>query len=244
MRRTLLIVGLILVGGAAGFGLAYLASQKLSTTTQQLPVIINSETLPNGRNFEIPGDRRGSGAGMFGGGMMQPYLNQSPNSSATRITLDQAVAQVDSAVSSMGSDLSVAEVMEFERNFYAVVTEKSSGRGAFELLVDPYSGEVSYEIGPNMMWNLKYGHMGSTLTITQDNTLSLTEAKDLAQKALDQEVNGATVEGTGFDFYGYYTFDYQVNGTIAGMLSVNGSSGQAWFHTWHGTFISEKELSQ
>jgi len=244
MRRILLIVGLILVGGAAGVGLAYLVSQKLSTKTQQLPVIINSETLPNGRNFEVPGGRRGSGTGMFGGGMMQPYLNQSPNSSATRITLDQAVEKVNSAVSSLGSDLSVAEVMEFERNFYAVVIEKSTGRGAFELLVDPYSGAVSNEIGPNMMWNLKYGHMGGTLTITQDNTLSISEASDLAQKALDQEVNGATVEGTGYDFYGYYTFDYQVNGTIAGMLSVNGSSGQAWFHTWHGTFISEKELSQ
>ena len=244
MRKTLLIVLLVLVGGAAGFGLAYLVSQKLSTTTQSLPVIINSETLPDGRNFDGPGDRRGNGFGMFGGGMMQPYSNQAPNTNATRITLDQAVEKVNSAVSSMGSDLSVAEVMEFERNFYAVVIEKSTGRGAFELLVDPYSGAVSYEVGPNMMWNLKYGHMGSTLTITQDNTLSLSEASDLAQKALDQEVNGATVEGTGFDFYGYYTFDYQVNGTIAGMLSVNGSSGQVWFHTWHGTFISEKELSQ
>ncbi len=244
MRKTLLILLLVLVGGAAGFGLAYLVSQKLSTTTQSLPVINSPENLPNGRNFGVPGDRRGYGYGMFGGGMMQPYDNQAPNTNATRITLDQAVEKVNSAVSSMGGDLSVAEVMEFERNFYAVVIEKSTGRGAFELLADPYSGAVSYEVGPNMMWNLKYGHMGGALTITQDNTLSLSEASDLAQKALDQEVNGATVEGTGYDFYGYHTFDYQVNGVIAGMLSVNGSSGQVWFHTWHGAFISEKELSQ
>jgi hypothetical protein len=26
------------------------------------------------------------------------------------------------------------------------------------------------------------------------------------------------------------------------MLSVNGYTGQIWYHTWHGNFISEKEF--
>ena len=56
-------------------------------------------------------------------------------------------------------DLGVVEVMEFEKNFYAQVAEKSTEINAFELLIDPYTGVVWPEYGPNMMWNTKYGHM-------------------------------------------------------------------------------------
>jgi hypothetical protein len=45
------------------------------------------------------------------------------------------------------------------------------------------------------------------------------------------------------EFYGYYTFDFTVNGKIAGMLSVNGNTGQVWYHSWHGDFIQEVEFT-
>jgi hypothetical protein len=35
-----------------------------------------------------------------------------------------------------------------------------------------------------------------------------------------------------------YNFDVLQNGKTYGMLSVNGYSGQVWYHTWHGTFIA------
>jgi hypothetical protein len=35
---------------------------------------------------------------------------------------------------------------------------------------------------------------------------------------------------------------FRKNGTIAGMLSVNGYSGQVWYHSWHGTFIRMKTV--
>lgn len=39
-------------------------------------------------------------------------------------------------------------------------------------------------------------------------------------------------------FYGYYTIHTLTeDGDIAGMLSVNGFSGQVWYHSWHGIFI-------
>lgn len=241
MRKTLLIVLLVILGGSAGLGLAFLVSRNANNSLLQTPGVSGS-VLPNG--LPRPSDRGGfTGRGM-GGGMMQPYNYQSPNLSAARISMDQALEKINTAVNSIGSDFVVAEVMEFDQNFYAAVLEKSTGRGAFELLVDPYAGSVSYEMGPNMMWNLKYGQMVGGLTITQDNSVTLAEAKDLAQKALDTEGKAATVAGDGVNFYGYYTFDYQIDGKIAGMLSVNGLNGQVWFHTWHGTFISEKELSQ
>jgi len=43
-------------------------------------------------------------------------------------------------------------------------------------------------------------------------------------------------------FHGYYTLHFQRAGQIAGMLSVNGSSGQVWFHSWHGGFIQSRDL--
>ena len=29
-----------------------------------------------------------------------------------------------------------------------------------------------------------------------------------------------------------------------GMLSVNGYTGQVWYHTWHGPFVQLKDLSR
>ncbi len=52
-----------------------------------------------------------------------------------------------------GSKLEVAEIMEFQYNYYVQIRDKSSHALAFELLVDPYSGRIVPEPGPNMMWN-------------------------------------------------------------------------------------------
>jgi len=30
------------------------------------------------------------------------------------------------------------------------------------------------------------------------------------------------------------------DGKVIGMLSVNGTSGQVWYHTWHGAFVQEQ----
>jgi hypothetical protein len=57
-------------------------------------------------------------------------------------------------------DLAIAEIMEFERNFYVVFYERSTGVGAFEMLIDKETGRIFPEYGPNMMWNTKYGHGG------------------------------------------------------------------------------------
>lgn len=53
--------------------------------------------------------------------------------------------------------LHVSELMEFERNYYAIVAEEETGMGAMELLIDTRNGQVTPEPGPNMMWNAKYG---------------------------------------------------------------------------------------
>ncbi len=76
-------------------------------------------------------------------------------------SLEDVETAVHDYVERLGyTGLEVTEVMEFERNYYAIVAEQDTGIGAMELLVDKDSGAVGPEPGPNMMWNAKYGMMG------------------------------------------------------------------------------------
>ena len=103
-------------------------------------------------------------------------------------------------------------------------------------------------MGPNMMWNTKYGMMRGGILGgiygTPTATMAVTEAQaqTYAQQFLDSYLPGTTV-GEATTFYGYYTFEVLSENGVYGMLSVNGYSGQVWFHNWHGTFIQEVELN-
>jgi len=143
--------------------------------------------------------------------------------------------------------LHVTEVMEFERNYYAIVAEEETGMGAMELLVDKSSGAVEPEPGPNMMWNAKYGRMGrggmmGMMSSYSDDEMVLSpdEAQDVAQRWLNVNLPGRTA-GEPDPFYGYYTLHFLNDGEIEGMLSVHGSSGDVWYHSWHGNFIAMAE---
>ena len=211
---------------------------------------------------------RGFGQGMMGGGYGQATTTQGQT-----ITLDQAVKNVQSYVDHTGNkDLAIDEVMEFQNNFYAIVKEKSTGIGAFEVLVNKSTGVVTPEVGPNMMWNTKYGMhaggesagygsgygpgyggmmggygrgmMGGQYPVTNPTgamTVTSDHAATLAQKWLDQNQPGSSVE-TPDQFYGYYTVHTLKDGKITGMLSVNGYTGQVWYHSWHGAFIQMRQM--
>lgn len=160
-------------------------------------------------------------------------------------TLLQAQEAVEAYVDRLGHEgLRVAELMEFERNYYAIVAEEESGIGAMELLIDKASGAVGPEPGPNMMWNAEYGmHGGGGMMggfATGEMTLSPEEARDVAQDWLDANLAGRTA-GAPDPFYGYYTLHFMNDGIIDGMLSVHGSSGQVWYHSWHGDFVDMTE---
>ncbi len=196
------------------------------------------------------GNPQGSGfpGGMMGGGMMggRGYgYGNAPNT--TPLSLDQAVTRAQQYVASLNTaDLAVAEVMEFSNNFYLRVKEKSTGVNAFELLVDKYSGTISPEPGPNMMWNAKYSPMstmmGGWFASSAQNSVTAAQAKDNAQQYLDVYMNRAKIADDADAFYGYYTIDILRDGKTIGMLSVNSASGAVWYHTWHGSFVAEKEI--
>ena len=91
-----------------------------------------------------------------------------------------------------------------------------------------------------MMSGGMMGWITGTTTATQ-MTVTLDQAKADAQAFLDVNYPGTTV-GSVDTFYGYYHVDVLQAGNTYGMLSVNGYSGQVWYHTWHGAFIQAIEL--
>ncbi len=164
-------------------------------------------------------------------------------------SLEEVETVVSDYVDRLGyTGMQVTEVMEFERNYYAIVAERDTGIGAMELLVDKDSGAIGPEPGPNMMWNAKYGMMGRRGGMmgmmgsyaSGEMTLSPQEAQEVAQRWLDANLPGRT-PGEADEFYGYYTLHFLNDGQIEGMLSVHGSSGEVWYHSWHGDFVTMTE---
>ena len=189
------------------------------------------------------------------------------NSDLPPLTIEESKTAAEEYLSNLeSSDLTIGETMIFDNHAYLVIKEESTGLGAFELLVDPRSRTAYPEHGPNMMWNLKYsglnhqymmggnaGMMGGSgmmsgngwsstnpANVSAEMTVTPEQAMEYAQKYLDENVSGALATSP-IQFYGYYTLDFDKDGDAAGMLSVNGFSGQVFLHTWHGTFVEEAE---
>jgi len=161
-----------------------------------------------------------------------------PNTSVSDI--EQAEDIVEKYLVALGNDFEIEEIMEFSNHFYIIIQEESTGINAFELLVDRYTGSISYEPGPNMMWNQKYGHMGRVNNSNASMPINSQQASIYAQEWLDRNYQSTSVEELKI-FYGYYTVDASRDGRIFGMLSVNGFTGEAWYHSWHGDFIRMEE---
>lgn len=113
----------------------------------------------------IPAFAQGFGPG-GGPGMMQWWWGAPAQTGGQpappALPIDQAITRARQYLGQYRNpDLVPSEIMEFANAFYVTVTEKATGKGAFALLVDRYSGNVRPEMGPPGMWNTKYGaHTG------------------------------------------------------------------------------------
>lgn len=211
------------------------------------------------------GDMMG-GMGMMGG----PF-----SSSARPITMDRAIQILRAWPAAHNLDgLVLDEVEAYTQNFYGQFKERSTGRGAIQVLVDRYSGRATPEMGPNVMWNTKYGRAmmqdmmggmgmmggmmgngdmmgGGVMGGGTSEPSATAAAPQIAEAQARQNANrflagylpGATV-GDADTFYGYYHFDVMRGGHQIGMLSVNATTGQVWYHTWHGEFLDKREVGQ
>ena len=188
-----------------------------------------------GNDYDCPGIGRG--------GMM--WSSNSPFFATQPLSLADATTAVNNFLTNMNDEnLKLAEVMVFDNHAYAEIVEKDSGIGAMELLIDPATKAIYPEMGPNMMWNLKYGMMAGyrPADLPVEMPLSAAEAVKAAQDYLNNYIStGLQVEEQADPFYGYYTLHVSRNGETIGMLSVNGYSGQVFLHTWHGRLLEMSE---
>jgi hypothetical protein len=263
-KKLVIVLGVLLLAGAvvsAGFalGAAWNQGRRASGTTGYGPGVYG-----NGYGAMGPGmmDHNtgstygpgygpgyGSGYGMMGPGYGPGYRpSTDPNTAPGQgnvTSLDEARAAFQAYLDRLGyAGLDITEVMEFQYNYYAIVAEKDTGVGAMELLLDQNTGTVGPEPGPNMMWNAKYSPMGRGGMmggyVSGNMTLSPQDAEAIAQRWLDANMPG-TSAGDADAFYGYYTLHFLKNGQVVGMLSVQGSTGDVWHHSWHGNFVTMAE---
>ena len=176
--------------------------------------------------------------------MMSSRRFSDKNLSLKSFSFQEVKDSSDAYLSSYGlKNLKITEIMEFSNNFYIEVVEEDTGIGALELLLDKSDGSIFPEYGPNMMWNLKYG-MHSRMDIS-DNNLPMPIDENKAITIADRylaKMNTGEVAQEAERYYGYYTIhSVTKDGEISGMLSVNGFTGQLWYHNWHGTFIDMQE---
>jgi hypothetical protein len=211
----------------------------------------------------------GSGGGMMGGafgGIGAGGAGAAGTATPSTAQLTTIRNRIDGWLGQVGySGFKVAEVMAFTNTDYVAVHNRS-GKPAFELLTNLSASWVMEE-PPSMMWNTRYGAMDGLGTrvgpmtggwMTGGNwnswsgsgsgkiatTAQAVAAADrwLAEASPDERVASDTGGSAMGKFPGYYTFDTTRDGKIAGMLSVNVTTGAVWYHAWHGRFLAEHEF--
>ena len=64
------------------------------------------------------------------------------------------------------------------------------------------------------------------------------QATQIARQYLKNQGLPLTL-GTPSRFYGYYTVTTLRGSEIDGLVSINGYTGDVWYHAWHGPFIRQ-----
>lgn len=194
----------------------------------------------------------GGGMGQGMGAMMMLSGGHAYRTDNAMMTMDDAIVIAQKYMMSRNQmKLALDEIEEWEYNFYVVVKEASpSDHKAYQLIIDKWTGVVMPEPGPNMLWNWKYcgtmgmgGMCGNQGSVNVNASQATVAANDFLKQRFGR-FRAMVVSGSPDLFYGYYTFDVKEvkSGIKSGMLSVNMTTGQVWYHTWHGRFIRGREL--
>ena len=180
----------------------------------------------------------GPGSGMMGGraAMMGTVWLAGDGNAVSSV----AAARDRATTAAAPVGLRTGEVIWFDNGFY-VELKNASGDSATEVIVDVSGGAVFTEPGPAMMWNTRYGMRGAMMGQGSSPTVTAQQAQQIATRWVNANFAGRIVLPP--DSYpGYYTSETTTSdGTINGMLSVNATSGQVWYHSWHGKFIAKED---
>jgi hypothetical protein len=117
-----------------------------------------------------------------------------------------------------------------------------SGSGGYGRMMGPGGQGMMGPNGGGMMGEYSSApSQNSQGNTTADKMpVSPEQARKIADAYLSRVSPGTKAEEP-TRFYGYYTVDTQKDGKTSGMLSVNGYSGEVWYHSWHGPFIAKQE---
>jgi hypothetical protein len=98
-------------------------------------------------------------------GMMRGYGYNVPYTYAgTTLSITDTNTIAQKYVTSIGNtNLAGKQIQEYTNNFYILVNDKTTGNGAFELLINKCTGRIYSEMGPNMMWNTQNEMMRSSI---------------------------------------------------------------------------------
>ena len=267
MNKTLQIVLGVLLAVVVGCGLVYfgftLGRNGWSTQygyMSQLNIPMFSRFI-NGSGSQSNDFNQNWNGRQF---MMGEYISQAENSSQL-LTIDEVDEIIHEYLEDSTNDgLILGEIMIFENHAYAQIVEDKTGMGAKEVIIDFKTKSVYPEQGPNMMWNQKYSPMGSMgrffgsgmmsgsygdsfdgrdvpLEDYRNMPVTSEKAVEEAQVFLNKYFPGYQADKHADPFYGYYTLHVLQDGNVIGMLSVNGLSGQVFYHNWHGDFIGMSE---
>jgi hypothetical protein len=116
-----------------------------------------------------------------------------------------------------------------------------SGSGGYGGMMGPNRGGM---MGPGgrqgMMGPNGSGQTTRTVAPAAEMAASPEQAREIADAYVGRVSPGAQA-GEAERFYGYYTLHTEKDGEVTGMLSVNGYSGEVWYHSWHGPFIAMED---
>ncbi|AFM40833.1 putative membrane protein [Desulfosporosinus acidiphilus SJ4] len=180
----------------------------------------------------------GGGYGMMGGG----YNAQSLGINLTNgevSTSDQAVAIAKAYTQKVDQNVVADELHEFSNGYEAEFKDAKTGAKAYEIMIYKNGGQIIAEMGPNIMWNSKYGPMnwGNAGSMTVSEEQAVKNAQDFVSR-MGQEYSIEKPETAP----GYYEFMVQKDGKDYAELDVNGYSGQVWYENWHGPILNTIEV--
>jgi len=199
-----------------------------------------------------PGYGRGMMGGGYGPGMAfdqdGPGFDSAAQHTGTRIDASRINTVVEGYLATLpGKELQIAEIVDFQYNYYVRVKEKGSTTYSLELLVNPYSGRVfpigdgrrvngnDFPRGARGPWAGGPGaYSGTTNQTAQKVTAG--EAQKIAADYVKRFSPNDSVTGEA-QFPGHYSMFITDNGKIVGVVSVDASSGTAFYHRWLGTFL-------
>jgi hypothetical protein len=244
MRNWIIGVLVAVVASALGVGAAYGTKTLLQTYA---PAVRSAVQSYRGQQGQQP--RNGLQNQPWSGQQNPSNRSRFAGQNAAPLTLDEAVQQAQALAGQSHSDWKAARVIEFQNAFDVIFVESGTGRGAAQILI----GKQGRGIQPaaEMQWNLKYGSIMRGPMMGQpgapagaaDNSVSLADARTAGQAYLTSAQPGATLNEGAYSFYGYYLFEYSLNGKTAGVVMVNGLTSQVAQLKALGAFLSEKEIS-